>query len=244
MQASIYIGFEPREAAAFAVTKNSVKRRLNLPFPVHGIVLEEMRRQGLFWRPQERHGGQLWDVISEAPCATEFSISRFLTPHIARERVAYPAAPAWALFMDSDMLALTNVGRVFEELHDDFAVMCVKHLHEPPSGFKMDHQIQTAYARKNWSSFAAYNLRHPANKGLTVEMINSIPGRDLHRFCWLEDSQIGDLHPTWNWLSTFGTPTDGTPRVVHFTEGTPDMPGYEDVPFADAWRQELACWAM
>ena len=26
------------------------------------------------------------------------------------------------------------------------------------------------------------------------------------------------------------------PKAVHFTRGTPDMPGYENVPYADEWR--------
>jgi hypothetical protein len=45
-----------------------------------------------------------------------------------------------------------------------------------------------------------FNCDHPSNKKLTVEMINTLPGRDLHRFCWLEDDEIGELDPGWNWL--------------------------------------------
>jgi hypothetical protein len=32
------------------------------------------------------------------------------------------------------------------------------------------------------------------------------------------------------------------PSVVHFTEGYPDMPGYENVPFADEWRATRDQW--
>jgi hypothetical protein len=73
-------------------------------------------------------------------------------------------------------------------------------------------------------------------------VVNNAPGRDLHRFFWLADCDIGELSPKWNWLvGHTRAPVD--PQVVHFTEGTPDMPGYENVDFADEWRAELNRWA-
>ncbi len=140
------------------------------------------------------------------------------------------------------MLVRTNIVRLFETLDPKFAVYCVKHHHEPSRGLKMDGQEQTRYARKNWSSVCIWNCDHPANKALTVEVINTVPGRDLHRFFWLEDDLIGGLDPKWNWLAGHSSP-DIDPAIVHFTDGTPSMPGYADVPFADEWRRELARWA-
>lgn len=243
MQPSIYIGFDPREAAAFAVAKHSIRRHLNTPIPIHGLVLDDLRHKGLYRREMVRRGGQLWDVISEAPCSTEFSISRFLAPVIARARIAEPRAPAWALFVDGDMMALKNLSRLFDLANERFAVMCVKHQHEPLQTLKMDNQIQTIYPRKNWSSVTLWNLRHPANAALTTDLVNTLPGRDLHAFCWLSDDQIGEIPATWNWFANYGRPDDGDPGLVHFTEGTPDMHGYEDAPFAEEWRKELAAWA-
>ena len=45
-------------------------------------------------------------MISDAPMSTEFSISRFLVPALAKE--------GWALFLDADMLARANLMRLFE----------------------------------------------------------------------------------------------------------------------------------
>jgi hypothetical protein len=243
MQASIWVGFDPKEAAAFAVAVDTIKRHLSRPIPVFGLVLDECKRQGLFWRPQEQRQGRTWDVISDAPCATEFSISRFLTPHLARQRVAYMGAPAWALFLDCDMLVNADLASLFDTLDERHAVACVKHHHEPPEGLKMDGQLQVTYARKNWSSLCAYNLRHASNATLTVEMINTVPGRDLHRFAWLKDEEIGELPAVWNWFPSFGKPNDGTPKVVHFTDGLPFHEGHEDDDFADDWRAALNRWA-
>lgn len=231
---SVWIGYDPREAAAFAVARSSIKRHATIPVPVHGLVLNDLREKGLYTRPHERRGCQLWDVISDAPCAMEFSNSRFLVPHLA--------GSGWALFMDCDMLVRGNIRELFDLCDPEKAVMVVKHNHQPPEGVKMDGQMQTRYARKNWSSVIAFNCDHPANKALTLEMVNELPGRDLHRFCWLEDDLIGELPVEWNWLAGHSDPAVD-PKIVHHTEGSPCLPGYEDAPFADEWRAELARWA-
>jgi hypothetical protein len=231
---SIYIGFDPRETAAFAVARNSIKRHTTLPVRVNGLVLSELRDRGLYTRPHEQRGCQLWDVISDAPCATEFSNSRFLVPHLAKE--------GFALFMDCDMLVRKNLARLFALADTSKAVQVVKHNHQPTETTKMDGQIQTRYGRKNWSSVILWNCDHPANKALTLEMVNGLPGRDLHRFCWLEDDLIGELPVEWNWLAGHSDPSVD-PAIVHHTDGIPSMPGYENAPFADEWRAELTRWA-
>jgi hypothetical protein len=231
---SVWIGFDPREVDAYAVARSSIRRHTLAPIPVSPVELDSLRARGLYRRPTERRDGRLWDVISDAPMATEFACSRFLVPHLA--------GSGWALFMDCDMLVRTNISRLFEICDPTKAVMVVKHHHEPPEGEKMDGQIQTRYARKNWSSVMAFNCDHPANKALTVDMVNTFPGRDLHRFCWLEDHMIGELTPSWNWLAYHSSP-EIDPDIVHFTEGLPSMLGYEDQPYADEWRRELLAWA-
>ena len=46
----------------------------------------------------------------------------------------------------------------------------------------------------------------------------------------------------WNYL--VGHSNSGIdPKVVHFTEGVPDMDGYEHVPYADEWRAVRDEWA-
>ena len=85
MDRSIWIGHEPREAAAYAVARNSIRRRGTLrEIPIKGVVLSKLRAAGLYTRPTSRRDGRLWDDISEAPMATEFAISRFLVPHMAK----------------------------------------------------------------------------------------------------------------------------------------------------------------
>jgi lipopolysaccharide biosynthesis glycosyltransferase len=236
---SVWIGFDPREAAAFAVAAHSARAHLTAPVPIYAVELEDLRQSGLYTRPtltQDIAGAppRLLDQISEAPMSTEFAISRFFVPLLART--------GWALFMDSDILVRANLARLFEAADPSKAVMCVKHAFNPPPGVKMDGQAQLPYPRKNWSSVMLFNCDHPANKLLTLGMLNGVPGRDLHGFCWLRDEDIGELDPAWNWLVGHSSP-EIEPRIVHFTDGFPLMPGYENQPYAEEWREALRAWA-
>lgn len=231
LKRSIYIGWDPREANAFGVACRSLQRHLSEHIPIHGLRLEALTAQGLYRRPLEHRAGIMWDLLSDAPMATEHANARWLVKHLAKE--------GWALFMDGDVLVRGDLTPLFDGLDPGKALYCVQHHFDPPAGVKMDGQLQTRYARKNWSSVMAINCDHPANEALTLDLINSVPGRDLHRFCWLDDDLIGSLDPAYNFLvghSDLGT----DPIVVHFTDGIPDMPGYENVPFANEWRAEQA----
>ncbi len=231
----IFIGYDPREVTGFVIARYSIAR-FNRNMTIRGIVLDDMRRRKMYYRPTEtRVNGdghkQLWDVISEAPMATEFAIARFLVPHLAHD--------GWALFVDSDVMFLRNPNELFAMADYRKAVMCVKHDHRPLNDVKMDGQIQTTYSRKNWSSVMLFNCNHLSNRKLTIEMINTLPGRDLHRFCWLEDEEIGELPPEWNYLVGHSRLEDKEPALVHFTNGLPDVPGYERQEYAEHWRATL-----
>ena len=233
---SIYIGWDPREAGAFAVARSTCRHHLNLPVPIRGLVLSRLRAQGLYRRPMKFADGVMWDEISDAAQSTEHANSRFLVPYLAQT--------GWALFCDGDMLFRSDVWKLFNSLEQKYAVYCVKHKYKPDNTVKMDGQIQTQYKRKNWTSFIFFNCDHPSNKPLvkSTDMANTLPGRDLHRLCWLKDEEIGELGPEWNYL--VGHNNSGIdPKVVHFTQGVPDMAGYEDVPFADEWRKARDAWA-
>jgi hypothetical protein len=225
---SIWIGRDRREELAFNVTRQSLISHLSETIPVHALEFGELKRRGLYNRPTEEHDGRLIDVLSRRPdydgsMSTDHAIGRFYVPHLA--------GSGWALFMDGDMLVRDDIAKVFDDLDIAKAIYCVQHDHQPSGKTKMDGQVQSKYARKNWSSFVLFNCDHAANKALTPELIDTIPGRDLHRFCWLAEDEIGALDSTWNWLVGYSEP-----KVVHFTNGTPDMQGYEGAAFADEWR--------
>lgn len=230
---SVWIGFDPREAAAYAVARETAQDWAP-DLDVRGVNLATLRHRGLYWRPTRRMNGQLWDDISQAPMSTEFAISRFLVPALAKTGLA--------LFMDGDVMVRQPLTDLFDSIDPTKAVSLVQHVFDPPEHVKMDGQAQTRYSRKCWSSVMAFNCDHPANERLTATLINSVPGRDLHGFCWLNDDEIGALDPKWNWLAGHSSP-DIEPAIVHYTNGIPSMPGYENEPYADEWRHHLKAWA-
>lgn len=238
MKRSVYIGWELREAAAYAVARHSVLKHLTRRIPVRGVILEQLIGAGLYSRPMRRiprqPEHQVWDIISDAPMSTSFACSRFLTPHLAKA--------GWALFMDCDFLVRADLAKLFDQLDPKYAVYCVKHDYRPKAGLKMDSQLQVGYARKLWSSFCVFNADHPSNKALTLEIINSVPGRELHAFSWLKDEEIGDLGEEWNWVPNY-SPGDIEPKAVHFTEGGPWLNAYCDVDFAGEWMRAVQEWA-
>lgn len=231
---TVWIGYDARESEAFAVCRYSLRRRSG-SIPIQALCLDDLRDAGIYRRPTSRRDGKLWDDISDAPMSTEFAISRFLTPHLA--------GSGWAMFLDCDMLFMADVHHMFASLDKSKAVYCVQHPnYTPPDQVKMDGQMQTLYARKNWSSVMVFNCDHPANKeGLTVDLVNTVPGRDLHRFCWLSDDLIGKLGPEWNHLVGV-TNSNAAPKLIHYTSGGPWFEGYKDCDFAAEWLAERNAW--
>lgn len=230
MKRSAFIGYDSRFGNAYMVAVRSLMKHSTLDF-VQPLLLPHLRGTGIYARPMSGAPGAMLDGISNAPMATEFALSRFFVPLLAkREGVS--------LFCDSDFLFRGNVDALFDMFDPKYAVMCVKHNHAPAQGEKMDGQVQTSYARKNWSSLMLINNEHPANMRLTLELLNKERGLYFHQMQWLADDEIGELPPEWNYLVGVSPHMDN-PKAVHFTDGTPDLPGYENVQFAAEWRKTL-----
>ena len=221
----VFIGYDQREREAYRVCERSLLKQASQALNVHALDLHTLREQDLYTRPHEYRDGLLWDVISDKPMSTEFSLSRFLVPHL----MGYAG---WALYVDCDFLFRADVAELFALAEPAYAVMVVKHHYIVPNGRKMDGQVNRAYARKNWSSLMLFNCGHPHNRRLSLSYVNARPRDELHGFAWLHDWEIGALPFEWNWL-------DLKPRAVHFTHGTPSMAGYEAARYAEEYRGYL-----
>jgi hypothetical protein len=158
-------------------------------------------------------------------------------------RLADSRSLCWGLFADADVVFMEDPHEL-EILQDPTkAVLVVKHreFSMAPKDLqdkKMDRQQQTAYPRKLWSSVMYYNCDHPSNRRLNLMTLNQWPGRDLHAFKWLDDSEIGDLPAEANWLVGI-QPKPERPMIAHYTLGTPDMPGLEDSDHSDIWKNSV-----
>lgn len=227
----LWIGWDALQMQACVVAQMSAQARSGGSLDVRRLALPELVAKGLYSRPTVYPTSKdpgYFDEISQAPMSTSHAIARFLVPALC-------GYEGWALFTDGDMLFRQDVRDLFALADDTKAVQVVQHTHAPIDTAKMEGQIQTRYARKNWSSVVLWNCGHPANQALTVDLVNTVPGRDLHRFCWLDDALIGALPASWNVL--IGEESHPDPAICHFTLGTPLMAGYEQQPFADEWFQ-------
>ena len=222
----VYIGFDPQERRAFSVAAASLARHASVPLDVQPLNLERLVTSGLHTRPIDRRGDELYDLISGAPQATEFALTRFLVPILGQS--------GWALYLDCDVVVLGDVGELLHTVDPCKAISVVQHRHEPTDDRKMAGKQQSIYERKNWSSLMLWNLSHPANRRLTLQAVNSWQGRDLHRLCWLHDAEIGALDAGWNWLVN-EQPRPERLRVAHFTAGGPWLANWRPAPHDDIW---------
>lgn len=219
----VFVGYDPRQDVGYCVCRDSILAHASASVDIRPLVLADLQNAGLYTRPTERRdGGQLWDVISDAPMATEFALSRFLVPYLCEYKGV-------ALFVDADFMFRADIGRLFAWHDPTCAVQVVQHNYEQAEGLKMDGRRQTTYARKNWSSLMLFNCEHEATRRLTLEAVNNWRGLALHQFAWCSAYEIGALPFNWNWL-------DIPPAAVHFTEGMPYLGGrFAEHPYAHEW---------
>lgn len=221
----VFIGYDSREDIAWQVARHSLLRHSANQLIVNPIRQQYVRDLGLYTRPVD------------ATATTEFSLTRFLTPYLAAQETG------WAVFSDCDFLYTTDLRRVLEGLDPEKAVYVVQHEYEPAQSIKMDGKKQTVYPRKNWSSFMVLNCAHPDVRSLTPDLVNSASPAFLHRFEWVKnDDHIGALDLDWNFLEGEYAAPATTPRVIHFTNGGPWFEEWQNVDFADLWRQEEALY--
>lgn len=224
----VFIGYDPREAAAYEVAVSSLLRRASEPVSVTPLNAQRLAESGLLRRPTDLRG-QRYDILSNAPASTDFAISRFLVPLLAQT--------GWAAFLDSDTVSLEDIAKLFDLADDRYAVMCVKHQYTPAAGRKMDNQVQTVYGRKNWSSVMLFNCDHPANRRLSLVDVQERRGFDLHQFYWLNDAEIGALPAEWNWLVGVQE-KPARPCIAHFTLGGPFLSGWSGAEHDEIWYSE------
>lgn len=214
----VFIGYDSREPLAFHVAAHSLLTRASRPIAVIPLVQLALRSAGLYVR--ERGPTE----------STEFSLTRFLTPTLS-------GFEGLSIFMDCDVLVRCDIYEVLAIVRADRdrSVWVAKHAYTPKGRTKFLGAAQTVYERKNWSSFIVFD--NARCRELTPHMVNHLTGLELHRFLWLPDDAIGALPLAWNHLVGEDN-QERPPKVVHYTNGSPFLPGYEDCEFADLWRAE------
>ena len=212
----VFIGYDSREPVAYHVLAHSIQKRASWPVLIAPVALWQV--ESIYKRP-----------ISQQ--STEFTYSRFLVPYLSNYS-------GYSVFIDSDMLCLGDVHELEWLLTEqpEASIAVVKHDYEPKPGIKFLGNPQVAYPRKNWSSVMVFN--NVRCQHLTPDYVNQATGAQLHRFEWLRDQDIGELPLEWNYL--VGEYSAGAKaKLLHYTQGGPWFPEYEDCDYADEWFAEL-----
>jgi len=209
---NVFIGYDSKEKIAHHVLSESILRRSTKPVAITPIYLPNIKDDFV----RERNN------LS----STEFSFSRFIIPHLMNYQ-------GWALFMDCDMLMMSDVAELWRLRDDKYAVQVCKHDYTPKEETKFLGQVQTKYTKKNWSSFMLLNCKKCTT--LTPDYVNKASGLELHQFKWLENEElIGSLPLEWNWL-VGEYPYKEDVKNVHYTKGGPYFKDYNTCDYSSEW---------
>lgn len=176
----IFIGYDPRQPMAFQVLAHSLWKHATRPISITRLQLNQL--------PLKRTG------------LTEFTYSRYLVPYLCRYE-------GLALFMDADMLALSDITKMPAPAS---AVSVVKNAR-----------------RFEWPSLMFFDCAGCTR--LTPAYIES--GRP-QSFDWADS--VTELAPEWNHLVGYDAPRKDA-KVVHFTMGIPFWQETRKSEYADEW---------
>jgi len=210
----IYIGFDQRESVAFHTFVQSLIDHASIPLDITPLAVKTLKGY------EEKHQDK----------SNDFVYSRFLTPFLNDFK-------GWAIFVDGDMICQTDIKELLDLRDNSKALQVVKHDYKTKANQKYLGNINQDYPRKNWSSVILWNCAHPKHKLLTPDFIANESGKYLHRFSWLEDSEIGELPKEWNWLAT-EYPKNEQANIIHYTLGTPCFKDYRNTEMSDIWLKK------
>lgn len=212
---NIFIGYDTTETIAYHVCSNSIIRTASCPISIKPLFLQ------LLSNYKETH----------TDGSNQFVYTRFLVPYLSNYS-------GWAIFIDGDMIVIDDIKNLWELRDDSKAVMVVKHNYKTTQSTKYLGAKNEDYPRKNWSSVVLWNCAHLKNKMLTPQFVQNASGSELHRFTWLDDSDIGELPIEWNWLADeYGANADA--KLIHYTLGTPCFEEFTSTPMSEHWHAEL-----
>lgn len=209
----IFLGYDPIEAGIIYPCIHSIHRHSSMPVSITPVSLKNI--EGILTR--ERHPLQ----------SNEFAFSRFLVPWMCDFK-------GHAIFMDSDIIVRDDIAKLWAH-RDEKAVKVVHHNHIPEEETKYLGNVQTKYARKNWSSVILFN--NEKCKILTPDYVNQADGLHLHQFQWLPDYEIGYLPKSWNHLVGYDAYSDQA-KAVHYTIGGPYFKEYKNCDYHQDWFKE------
>ena len=230
MKFTVYIGYDTTnlgQEMARTVCERSI-RKYNDEIEIKTLELQDLIESGIYTRPHDEKQ------------STEFTYTRFLVPYLNNYE-------GLAVFCDSDFLWQRNIFSLIAYADSSLSVSCVHHEYtQCPNKLKMDGFKQEWYPRKNWSSLMLFDCEHEHCKRLTPEVISTQSPKYLHRMEWTDDSCIGRIPHSFNYLVGYYN-THKRPAAYHYTDGGPWHKDTVDCEESDKWlsfltEEEYTMW--
>lgn len=185
----VFIGVDPRDVVSYNVLRWSIERRATRPVSITPLILPQL--------PITRTG------------LTQFTYTRYAVPALCGFR-------GKALFLDSDMLCLGNIGELFAmEFEESVAVVTNKE-------------------RFEWPSMMLFNCDGCTD--LSIQYINDETTKP-QSFNWARNG-VASLPSEWNHCVGYDEPCEGV-KLVHYTMGTPGFKERRKCEYAQEWFDEL-----
>ena len=107
-QIHCFLGYDSREAELTDICAHSIKRKSPIDIKIHYLKHRELRKGNWFKRPWlvRSDDGENVDMLDNKSFSTEFSHTRFLIPALMNYT-------GWALFLDADMLFLSDITKLW-----------------------------------------------------------------------------------------------------------------------------------
>lgn len=209
----VFIGYDGREDIAAHVCEYSIRSRTSSPLDITFLKSSDI--------PEYKR------IIAE-PQSTDFTFTRFWVPYLSEYK-------GTSIFVDCDFLFLDDIQKLIDIADNQTPVsVCKLDPYTPKSNVKMDNVPQHRSYRKNWASLMVF--RNDLCTMLTPEYLNNeVPGINLHHFTWTDS--IGELPLSWNTLDGYNTTQN--PSAIHYTDGGPWFPQYQNTYYSQLWKDEL-----
>ena len=209
------VGFDQKEAVAYHTFVQSIIEKASIP-----VRFMPLSMKSLSGYSEEHTDG-----------SNDFIYTRFLVPYLMNFK-------GWAIYADGDMVCLNDIKNLWDLRDEKYAVQVVKHNYKTKIKRKYWGNKNEDYPRKNWSSLILWNCNHSSHKVLNPEFIKSQTGAYLHRFSWINDSEIGDIEMEWNWLAMEYEEKKDI-KLIHYTIGTPCFKEYENASLSSHWKKSF-----
>jgi hypothetical protein len=191
----VFIGYDERQPVAYNVLQHSIISKSSEPVAITPLVLKTF--------PNAQA------LANKGNPLTPFTYSRFMVPWLCNYE-------GWALFLDIDMIVLSDIADLFKQADPQYAV-----------------QVSKNELKFEWASAILYNCEKC--RILTPDFVEGYG--NLHRIGWLKDEEVGDFPREWNHLVGYDQPRKDA-KLVHYTQGIPCFEETNTSEYTNEWVNE------